>query len=143
VFGFAKRSLRSHPRINPSTQPAEGASTARSRAAAELTLILLSGEKQKRCEVGAALLLLLLFCRSEPAREGGPTADQFLAGGTQFQCGSEPARDGGLPTDLFLADVLIPTVGVSLLAMAVCQPTNFLLAALNSNVGASLLAKAA
>src|SRR3982751_6336215 len=60
VFGFAKRSLRSHPRINPSTQPAEGASTARSRAAAELTLILLSGEKQKRCEVGAALLLL--FC---------------------------------------------------------------------------------
>jgi hypothetical protein len=32
---------------------------------------------------------------------------------------------------------------VSLLAMAVCQPTNFLLAALNSNVGASLLAKAA
>jgi hypothetical protein len=27
--------------------------------------------------------------------------------------------------------------------MAVCQPTNFLLAALNSNVGASLLAKAA
>ncbi len=46
VFGFAKRSLRSHPRINPSTQPAEGASTARSRAAAELTLILLSGEKR-------------------------------------------------------------------------------------------------
>jgi hypothetical protein len=119
VFGFAKRSLRSHPRINPSTQPAEGASTARSRAAAELTLILLSGEKQKRCEVGAALLLLLLFC------------------------GSEPAREGGLTADLFLADVLIPTVGVSLLAMAVCQPTNFLLAALNSNVGASLLAKAA
>ncbi len=45
AFGYAKRSLRSHPRINPSTQPAEGAGTARSRAAAELTLILLSGEK--------------------------------------------------------------------------------------------------
>ncbi|WP_150751798.1 hypothetical protein [Pseudomonas fluorescens] len=58
-------------------------------------------------------------------------------------CGSEPAREGGLTADLFCADVLIPTVGVSLLAMAVCQPTNFLLAALNSNVGASLLAKAA
>jgi hypothetical protein len=43
VFDFVERSLRSHPRINPSTQPAEGASTARSRAAAELTLILLSG----------------------------------------------------------------------------------------------------
>ena len=92
VFGFAKRSLRSHPRINPSTQPAEGASTARSRAAAELTLILLSGEEPKRCEVGAALLLLF--------------------------CGSELAREGGLTADLFLADVLIPTVGVSLLAMA-------------------------
>ncbi|MEX5668895.1 hypothetical protein ABFV57_28905, partial [Pseudomonas neuropathica] len=55
----------------------------------------------------------------------------------------EPAREGGLTADLFLADVLIPTVGVSLLAMAVCQPTNFLLAALNSTVRASLLAKAA
>jgi hypothetical protein len=92
VFGFAKRSLRSHPRINPSTQPAEGASTARSRAAAELTLILLSGEEPKRCEVGAALLLLF--------------------------CGSELAREGGLTADLFLTDVLIPTVGVSLLAKA-------------------------
>jgi len=26
VFGFAKRSLRSHPRVNPSTQPADGPS---------------------------------------------------------------------------------------------------------------------
>ena len=49
AFGFAKRSLRSHPRINPSTQPAEGAGTARSKAAAELTLILLSGEKHAVC----------------------------------------------------------------------------------------------
>ena len=45
VFDFVERSLRSHPRMNPSTQPAEGAGTARSRAAAELTLILLSGEE--------------------------------------------------------------------------------------------------
>ncbi|MEN5312357.1 hypothetical protein, partial [Pseudomonas koreensis] len=45
VFGFAKRSLRSHPRINPSTQPAEGAGTARSRAFGELTLGHLSGEE--------------------------------------------------------------------------------------------------
>jgi len=43
--GFAARSLRSHPRMNPSTQPAEGAST--SKALLELTLIVLSGEKQK------------------------------------------------------------------------------------------------
>jgi hypothetical protein len=32
--------------MNPSTQPADGAGTARSRAAAELALILLSGEKR-------------------------------------------------------------------------------------------------
>ncbi len=43
--GFAARSLRSHPRMNPSTQPAEGAST--SKALLELTLIVLSGEKRK------------------------------------------------------------------------------------------------
>ena len=46
VFGFAKRSLRSHPRINPSTQPSDGAG--RSRAVLELTLIVLSGEEQGR-----------------------------------------------------------------------------------------------
>ena len=39
--------LRAHPRMNPSTQPADGACASRSSAAAELTLILLSGEKQK------------------------------------------------------------------------------------------------
>ncbi|MDP9712328.1 UNVERIFIED_ORG: hypothetical protein J2X80_004429 [Pseudomonas fluorescens] len=36
--GFAARSLRSHPRMNPSTQPSEGAGT--SRAVLELTLIV-------------------------------------------------------------------------------------------------------
>ncbi|RBL71233.1 hypothetical protein C3E98_011075 [Pseudomonas sp. MWU13-2625] len=46
VFGCAKRSLRSHPRINPSTQPADGAGTARSRAFGELTLGHLSGEER-------------------------------------------------------------------------------------------------
>jgi|GEM_PF-1910488 len=39
--GFAARSLRSHPRINPSTQPSDGAGT--SKALLELTLIVLSG----------------------------------------------------------------------------------------------------
>jgi len=43
--GFAARSLRSHPRINPSTQPSDGAGT--SRAVLELTLIVLSGGKPK------------------------------------------------------------------------------------------------
>ncbi|MGN8122347.1 hypothetical protein ACTJK9_11320, partial [Pseudomonas sp. 22082] len=40
------RSLRSHPRINPSTQPSEGAGT--SKAVLELTLIVLSGWKPKQ-----------------------------------------------------------------------------------------------
>ncbi|RBL68465.1 hypothetical protein C3E98_026185 [Pseudomonas sp. MWU13-2625] len=43
VFDCVERSLRSHPRINPSTQPADGADTARSRAFGELTLGHLSG----------------------------------------------------------------------------------------------------
>jgi hypothetical protein len=43
VFDFVERSLRSHPRINPSTQPSDGAGT--SKAVLELTLIVLSGEK--------------------------------------------------------------------------------------------------
>ena len=57
--GCAARSLRSHPRINPSTQPAEGAGT--SKAVLELTLIVLSGGKRKsRSE--------LFFCGSRPDR---------------------------------------------------------------------------
>ena len=39
--------------------------------------------------------------------------------------GSWPAGEGGLPADQFLADVHRSTVGVSLLAIAVCQPTIF------------------
>ncbi len=53
--GFAARSLRSHPRINPSTQPSDGAGT--SRAVLELTLIVLSGEGRA---VGFWFLLGLL-----------------------------------------------------------------------------------
>jgi hypothetical protein len=44
--GCAARSLRSHPRINPSTQPSDGAG--RSKAVLELTLIVLSGERPKQ-----------------------------------------------------------------------------------------------
>ncbi len=84
-----RTALRAYPRMNPETKPAEGAGT--SRAAAELTLILLSGEKPRGVRCG---LFLLLLC-----------------------CGSEPAREGGLIADLFLSDVRVPTVGVSLLAM--------------------------
>jgi hypothetical protein len=45
VFGFAKRSLRSHARINPGTKPSDVARGSRSRAG-ELTLGLLSGEER-------------------------------------------------------------------------------------------------
>ena len=45
VFGCAKRSLRSHARINPSTQPSDVARGSRSKAG-ELTLGLLSGEER-------------------------------------------------------------------------------------------------
>jgi hypothetical protein len=51
VFGCAKRSLRSHARINPGTKPSDVARGSRSRSrsrsrAGELTLGLLSGEER-------------------------------------------------------------------------------------------------
>jgi hypothetical protein len=57
--------------MNTSTQPPEGAgrSKARSKAAGELTLGLMSGEKQKR-------FVALFFCGSWLASDGGLTADQ-------------------------------------------------------------------
>jgi hypothetical protein len=99
AFGFAKRSLRSHPRINPSTQPAEGAS--RSRAAAELALILLSG---------AALPHAVHTnqnCRPSPARDGGLRADQSPPEHTQLNCGSWLASEGGLTADQSLAGCML------------------------------------
>ncbi|WP_323168242.1 hypothetical protein, partial [Pseudomonas atacamensis] len=97
--------------------------------------------------VGAAegcdlLILPLLFCGSEPARESGLTADHYPPAGLNpcgraleltlivewcgfaagscavlLFCGSELAREGGLTADLILVVVPSPTVGVSLLAM--------------------------
>jgi hypothetical protein len=43
-----------------------------------------------------------------------------------LHCGSGPARESGLTTDQSLADAHGPTVGASLLAMAVCQATSML-----------------
>jgi hypothetical protein len=65
-----RTALRATPRMNTSTQPPEGAGRSRSKAG-ELTLGLLSGEKRSvytESPVGARL-----------ARDGGLTADQFLA----------------------------------------------------------------
>ncbi len=59
VFGCAKRSLRSHARINPSTQPSDVARGSRSRSkAGELALGLLSGEEH-RSRAGELTLGLL------------------------------------------------------------------------------------
>ncbi len=52
---------------------------------------LLSGAASPRA---AALLCFgFCFCGSEPAREGGLTANPFLAGRARSNCRSEPARD--------------------------------------------------
>ncbi|CAI8959550.1 hypothetical protein EMIT0196MI5_50311 [Pseudomonas sp. IT-196MI5] len=65
--------------MNTCAQPAEGAGGSRSRAAGELMLGLLSGEKRR-----VYADLPLLFCRScgaaiRLASEGGLSADQFLS----------------------------------------------------------------
>jgi hypothetical protein len=64
VFGFAKRSLRSHSRINPSTQPSDVARGSRSKAG-ELTLGLLSGEKRV---FGFGFVVLLPLIGTPPAQ---------------------------------------------------------------------------
>ncbi|QXI24400.1 hypothetical protein HU724_008980 [Pseudomonas iranensis] len=67
VYDCVVRSLRSHARINPSTQPSDvaGGSKARSKAL-ELTLIVEWGG----FAAGSCAALLFAFCGSEPAREG-------------------------------------------------------------------------
>ncbi len=65
VFGCAKRSLRSHARINPSTQPSDVARGSRSKAG-ELTLGLLSGE-----EHGCSAFDLRCCCPSPQPSPGG------------------------------------------------------------------------
>jgi len=76
VFGCAKRSLRSHPRINPSTQPSDVARGSRSKAFGELTLGHLSGEKHAPG--------FSFFCGSWLASDGGLIAHQFLPEYTGF-----------------------------------------------------------
>jgi hypothetical protein len=79
VFGCAKRSLRSHARINPSTQPSDVARGSRSRAG-ELTLGLLSGE-----ELGcSAFDLWWVFPLPQPSPGGR---------GGRFVCISKPEFD--------------------------------------------------
>ena len=100
--------LRSHPRMNPSTQPSDVARGSRSRAAAELTLILLSGGKRMRSDVG--------FCGSWLASDGGLRADQsavltcrscrrLRSFDLAFDCGKPKAKDRSL-RQLLQGDVL-------------------------------------
>jgi len=69
------------PRMNPSSQPSDVARGSRSRAAAELTLILLSGEEQKRyafcycSSVGTSLLAKAVF--QSTSKEQGNTRPLF------------------------------------------------------------------
>ncbi|VVQ26763.1 hypothetical protein PS947_00049 [Pseudomonas fluorescens] len=67
VFGCAKRSLRSHARINPSTQPSDVARGSRSRAG-ELTLGLLSGEE--RGVIGFGFVVDLPLPQPSPGGRG-------------------------------------------------------------------------
>jgi len=76
VSGCARRSQRSHARINPSTQPSEVARGSRSRAVLELALIVewggfAAGSCAALLFVGAGLLRAAIL-------EGGLTADLFL-----------------------------------------------------------------
>ena len=79
VFGCAKRSLRSHPRINPGTKPSDVARGSRSRAVLELALIVLSGAAAPH---GACTNQ---SCGSWLASDGGLTADQSLPECTGFK----------------------------------------------------------
>ncbi|CAI8748270.1 hypothetical protein EMIT0232MI5_130146 [Pseudomonas sp. IT-232MI5] len=79
MFGCAKRSLRSHARINPSTQPSDVARGSRSRAG-ELTLGLLSGEE--RGVVGFGFVVDLPLIGTPPAQ---PSPEGEGAGGGPFR----------------------------------------------------------
>ncbi|RRW59725.1 hypothetical protein EGJ53_26605, partial [Pseudomonas fluorescens] len=58
------------------TQPSDVAGGSRSKALELALIVEWGGFAAGSC---AALLLLLLFCGSEPAREGGPQVNPFLS----------------------------------------------------------------
>jgi hypothetical protein len=81
VFGCAKRSLCSHPRINPSTQPSDVARGSRSRAG-ELTLGLLSGEEHGAHGFG--------FCGALAPHRNAARPALSRGRGSRFVCFSKP-----------------------------------------------------
>ena len=88
VFGCAKRSLRSHARMNPSAQPSDVAPWIKIK----------SGTR----------------ANAHCVEWGGFAA----CGARNLNCRSQPAGEGGLRADQSLTDPPHPPVGVSLLAKA-------------------------
>ena len=108
MSGCARRSLRSHPRINPSAQPSDVAGGSRSKAL-ELTLIV------EWCGFAAGSCAAVPFCGGEPAREGGLTADRFLYARTWSNCRScRRLRSFDLASAFALALDLLPLRQASL-----------------------------
>ena len=109
VSGCARRSLRSHARINPCAQPSDVAGGSRSKAL-ELTLIV------EWCGCAAGSFAALLFCGSEPARDSDLKVNQFLSNSRNPTVGAAEGCD--------LLILLLP-FRVSLLAKATCWSTHF------------------
>jgi len=92
---------------------------------------LLSGAASPR----AAALLCFCFCGSEPAREGGLTADLFLTERTRSNCGSWLASEGGLTADLLLTERTRSNCGSWLASEGGLTADLFLADVLDSNCG--------
>jgi hypothetical protein len=106
VSGCARRSLRSHARINPCAQPSDVAGGSRSKAL-ELALIVEWGG------FAAGSCAALVFCAS-PARDGALLVNQFPSDTYDPTVGAAEGCD--------LLILFCISVGASLLAMAACQP---------------------
>ncbi len=101
-----RTALRASPRMNASTQPAEGAGGSRSRAAGELTLGLMSGE-ERGCtplcfcsSVGASLLAKAAcqptnFFQVSPAQLCAGLLAKAECRPTQFSKANEPRDQAG------------------------------------------------
>jgi hypothetical protein len=105
VSGCARRSLRSHARINPSTQPSDVAGGSRSKALELALIVEWGGFAAGSC----AALLLLLWERACSRRQSAdqPFHSDPTVGAAEgcdllllllllllLFCGSEPAREG-------------------------------------------------
>ncbi|VVN77432.1 hypothetical protein PS726_00813 [Pseudomonas fluorescens] len=107
-----RTALRAHPRMNTSTQPAEGAGGSRSRAAGELTLGLLSGEERR----GGACCCVFAFLweRAWSGRrsdDDGLPADSILTGERTPRSGRPAGRLAFAFAFALAFDLLAPSRG--------------------------------